>query len=485
MFRKRETVLIFLSIVIAGFLLAVGIWLLARMTTNVPTVNNPSSNPTSLPPQEQPISIQDRISFGNKILINREEGNPANPAFEAAKQRGAAAMDIRDYNQAVTDYTEAIQKYRNAPETLIYLNNAQIGSEKSYVIAAPVPITGPNPGNASEMLRGFAQAQNEVNQAGGINGVGLKVKILDDSDNPEVAKQVASAIVQDSEVLAVMGHWSSGTSLAAAPIYDSGKIVFIAPLSTTIKLSDFSPYVFRINANTYTGGRALANYALTRLNKRNVAIFFDSTSAYSQELESQFSTDIKLGGGNIIDRFDLSDSSLSPADSIAQAIERGAEVLMLIPAPTSADKALQIVTINRRRLSLLGDMGNLYGRKTLEVGGEDAVGMVLAPSWHIDGDPDSDFPRKSRELWNADVSWATAMSYNAAQAMIEALRREENPSRAGIQRTLTASNFSANGVSGEFRFLQSGDASTSVQLVEIRAANPSRSSTGYDFVPVR
>jgi len=282
-----------------------------------------------------------------------------------------------------------------------------------------------------------------------------------------------------------MGHWSSGTSLATAPIYDSGKIVFIAPLSTTIKLSDFSPYVFRINANTYTGSRALANYALTKLNKRNIAIFFDSKSAYSQELEFQFSTDIKLGGGNITDRFDLSDSSLSPADSIDQAIKRRAEVLLLIPAPTSADKALQVVTTNRRRLPLLGDMGNLYARKTLEVGGEDAVGMVLAPSWHVDGDPDSDFPRKSRKLWNADVSWATAMSYNSAQAMIEALRREANPSRAGIQRTLTAPNFSANGVSGEFRFLQSGDASTSVQLVKIRSANPSRSGTGYDFVPVR
>lgn len=489
---QHRRVLLFPSIAIASFLLAAGIWSLTRPTTNTPATNIPatnipatnssSSNPT--PAQEQPTSIQNRVSFGNKILIDREEGNPENPAFEAAKQRGAAAMDKGNYQQAVIDYTEAIREHQNAPETLIYLNNAQIGSERSYVIAVSVPISGPSPGQASEMLRGFAQAQNEINQAGGINGVRLKLKIFDDSDNPEIAKQVASAIVQDSEVLAVMGHWSSGTSLETAPIYDAGKIPFATPISTTIKLSDFSPYVFRTNANTYTGGRALANYALTRLNKRKIAIFLDSKSAYSQELESQFSADIKQGGGEITDRFDLSDSSLSIANSIDQAIERGAQAILLVPAPTSVDRALQVVTTNRRRLPLLGEMANLYTSKTLEVGGKDAVGMVMVLPWNMTGDPDSDFSRKARELWKADVSWATAMSYNAAQAMIEALRRETSPSRAGIQETLTASDFSANGVSGEFRF-QSGDANTSVQPVEIRSANPSRSGTGYDFVPVR
>lgn len=471
------------SIAIASCLLVVGIWLATRPTTTTPTANNPSSSP-SLPSQEQPTSIQDRVSFGNKILIKQEEGDRADPAFDAAKQRGAAAMAKGDYPQAVAAYEEALQKHPNAPETLIYLNNAQIGSEKSDVIAVSVPITGIKPGQASEMLRGFAQAQNEVNQAGGINGVKLKLKIFDDSDQPEVAKQVASAIVRDSEVLAAMGHWSSGTSLAAAPTYDSGKTPFITPVSTTIELLDFSPFVFRTNANTYTGGTALAKYALTKLKEKNIAIFRDPASTYSQELESRFSTDIKLGGGNIVDKFDLSNSSLNIADSIDQAIEQGAKAIFLVPAPGSVKKALEVVTINRGRLPLIGDMANLYTLDTLKVGGKDAVGMVLAPSWHVDADPNSAFSRESRALWKSDVNSATATSYNAAQAIIEALRRETNPSRSGIQKALTASDFSANGVSGEFRF-QSGDANTAVQLVEIRSANPSRSGTGYDFVPIR
>ena len=470
--RQPKRILIFLSLAIISFLTVIGIWLL---------ITRPPDKVAFPPPDKQPTSLQDRISFGDRILINKEEGNPAKPAFEDAKQKGAAAMGKGDYEQAVAEYTKAIQEYPNAPETLIYLNNARIGAKKSYVIAVSVPITSSDPGRASAMLRGFAQAQNKVNQAGGINGIGLKLKIFDDNDDKEVAKQVASAIVKDPEILAAMGHWSSGTSLATAPIYQSGKISFITSISTSIELEKFVPYVFRTNTTTRMGGKALAGYALTKLNTKNIAIFYDSTSDYSKALEFQFSSTIRQGGGDIVSGFDLADPMLKIADSIKQAKEQGAEAILLIPAPNSVNTALQVVTSNRRQLPLLGDMANLYVTETLKVG-ENAVGMVMAPSWHINGDPNSDFSRQAIELWKAEVNYATAMSYNAAQAIIEALKRQTNPSREGIQKALTAPGFSVNGVSGKFRF-SSGDADTPVQFVEVRAVTSS--STGYAFVPVQ
>jgi branched-chain amino acid transport system substrate-binding protein len=72
------------------------------------------------------------------------------------------------------------------------------------------------------------------------------------------------------------------------------------------------------------------------------------------------------------------------------------------------------------------------------------------------------------------------MFYNAAQALTAALKR--NPTRAGVQQALSASDFSATGAAGPIQFLSSGDRNGSIQLVEIRPGN--RSGTGYDFVPV-
>ena len=462
-----------------GIILTAAIWHL-KPSTN-PWGNNP--NPPSV---EQIDQTQVQSSFGSQILFDKEsrkdKKSVENTDFEDAKRKGVSAMARRDYKQAVVEFTNAINKYRNAPETLIYLNNAQIGLEKSYVIAVPVPIGGPKPERAAEMLRGFAQAQHEINQNGGINGVKLKLKIFDDKDDVNIAKKVALSIVQDSEILAVMGHWSSGTSIAVAPIYN-GKITLITPISTAMKLvdSDANSYIFRTNANTRTGGRALADYAINKLKVTNIAIFYDSTSPYSNELESAFRYEITSNNNSrIIKKFNLSDPSLNPENSVDRLISDGTQAILLIPDPKSVETAMKVVNHNRRRSYLIGDMANL---NILEVLTESAVDMVFAPSWTITGDPDSEFSRNSKNLWNADVNWATAMSYNAAEALIEALRRQKNSSRVEIKEILQSSTFFAKGVSGEIKF-SGGDANTPVQLVEVRPATPSRSRTGYDFLPI-
>jgi branched-chain amino acid transport system substrate-binding protein len=221
---------------------------------------------------------------------------------------------------------------------------------------------------------------------------------------------------------------------------------------------------------------------LTKLQRQKVAVFFLPEVTYSLELRSEFATAVSLGGGDVVAEFDLSEPGFSAAQSVKQAIERGAEVLMLATNNAAVDKALQVVQVNNKRLVVLGDLANLYSSKTLEVGREAAVGMVMAVPWHIEGNPQSNFPRQSRQLWGADVNGVTAKSYDSLQALIAALKR--SPTRSGIQQALSASDFSAAGSARTIQFLPTGDVNSPVQMVKISPANPSRSGTGYDFVPV-
>lgn len=222
--------------------------------------------------------------------------------------------------------------------------------------------------------------------------------------------------------------------------------------------------------------RSLANYMVKTWQKKNAVVFYNSQSNYSQSLKSEFVASVSLEGGQVSSEFDLSKADFSAAQSVAQATQQGAEVLMLAANSGSLDKALQVVQVNQKRLPLLGG-DDVYTVKTLAVGGGQAEGMVLAVPWHIDGDPKSDFPLKSRQLWGADVSWRSALSYDAARALIAAL--EANPTRSGIQQALSSSSFSTTGASGAIRFLPSGDRNVPVQLVKIIPGN--RSRTGYDF----
>ncbi len=464
MAKKNETATLVLALLITLGLLGAGVWWLASRLKLLP--NLPSGSSFSLSGGK----VQDRVSVGNRILI------PSNTS--ATKQEATEALASGDFATAAAKFQASLQANRNDPEGLIGLNNARIGNAKSYVIAVSVPI-GTDPNGSLEILRGVAQAQTQINQAGGIKGIPLKVAIANDDNNPDIAKQVAATLVQNSEVLGVVGPYASDVSLATAPVYQQGELVAISPISTSVKLSGFSRYFFRTVPSDYVAARALAAYMLNQLQKKTAAVFFNSQSGYSQSLKAEFVTALSLGGGQTLLEVDLSDPGFSPADSVKSAIQQGAQVLVLAANTGTLDKALQVVQVNQQRLQLLGG-DDLYAPKTLEVGGAESVGMVVAVPWHIDANPSASFPRQSRLLWGGDVNWRTALSYDATQALIAALQR--NPTRSGVQQTLADPSFSTPGASGVVRFLPSGDRNASVQLVKIVLGQ--RSGKGYDFVPV-
>jgi branched-chain amino acid transport system substrate-binding protein len=96
-----------------------------------------------------------------------------------------------DLKEAIAKLQSSLQQNPNDPEARIYLNNAKIGNSKALKIAISVPI-GSNLNIAQEILRGAAQAQDEVNNSGGINGIPLKLVIADDRNKPEISAQVAT-----------------------------------------------------------------------------------------------------------------------------------------------------------------------------------------------------------------------------------------------------------------------------------------------------
>ena len=274
MSQKNETPVLVLSLLITAGLLGAGLWLL--MPRSPISFNSPIASQLG--------STSDRLSQGERILVP-VESRADNPAFAQAKQAGVAAMVAQQYGQAVTQFESAIQTSRNSPETLIYLNNARIGTNKSYTIAVAVPVSA-DPNGSLEILRGVAQAQSEVNQAGGVKGVPLKVAIVSDDNSPEVAQQMANTLVQKPEVLGVVGHYASDVTLAAASVYNPGGLVCISPISTTVKLSGFGKYIFRTVPSDYIAAGALADYTVKTLQQKNVAVFFNSQRAYSQDRKS-------------------------------------------------------------------------------------------------------------------------------------------------------------------------------------------------------
>ena len=466
MSQKNETTVLIISLLLTlGIVGGIAWWFFGQPAGIKVNVFTPPSAPA-----DQPV-IKERISFGEKSLITDD--------ITSEKKAGIQALAKGNYQQAIANLEASLKRNRNDPEALIYLNNARSGYNQTYTIATSLPLST-DPGVALEILRGIAQAQNEINQSGGIKGIPLKVAIANDEDNPKISQQIANNFVNSPEILGVIGPNTSDATIAAGAIYNSGELVAISPTSTSIKISNFSRYVFRTVPSDFIAARTLANYMTRTLQKKNAVVFFNSQSNYSQSLKSEFVSSVSLEGGQVSSEFDLSKADFSAAKSLEQASKQGAEVLMLAANNATLDKALQVVQLNQKKLTLLaGD--DVYTLKTLEVGREQAIGMILAVPWHIQGNPQASFPQKSWQLWGADVNWRTAMAYDATVALIAALQL--NPTRSGVQQALASPDFSTPGAAGVVRFSGSGDRNAPVQLVRIVTGG--RSGTGFDFEPIR
>ncbi|TVU54667.1 MAG: receptor ligand binding family protein [Arthrospira sp. PLM2.Bin9] len=465
MSQKNETAILIVALLLTGGLLAVGYFAFTQWQSQTEADIRPSPSSPTTRNDSRPRAI----SAGQQLLVSS--------TTSPAKQEGIEALAAGDYSRAVSELEASLQQNRNDPEALIYLNNARIGAGQSHTIAVSVPITTAE-NAAQEILRGVAQAQNEVNQAGGINGVPLRVLIADDANNPNVAEQVAQSLVADDQVLGVVGHFASDVTVAASPVYQQGQLVAISPTSTSMELSRAGDFIFRTVPSDRFTANALAKYMVDNLNLNQAAIFYNENSSYSRSLKDEFTTALYGDGGAVVAEINLAEGNFNSFDAVESVTQQGAEAIVLLANTETVSQALQVVRVNARNLPVLGG-DSLYRPEVLQVGG-DSEGMVVAIPWHILSHTNSGFPEAATQLWGGDINWRTTMAYDATKALIAGISGDS--SRQGVQRTLSEPGFSAKGGGANIRFLPSGDRNQAAELVKVEQGR--RSGLGYDFVPV-
>lgn len=424
--------------------------------------------------------LEEHLSCGGKVLVD----SPV-----TAKKKGVEKFASGKYAEAVGLLEKAREEQPSDPETLIYLNNARLAKQKAYTIAVVAPI-GKSSDTALEILRGVAQAQNEINQGKKIKGVGLRVLIADDANNPNQAKQIGEELVSKKDLLAVVGHYASEVTLATVPVYQQHQMVLISPGSTSEELSQWGKQpkhvFFRTVPKTQVAAQYLASYLSDQAHQQTAAVFYAPRSSFSQSLLDQFLMSFPAKGGKVVSKFDLSDPLFNAAAAIDQAQKQGDTALGVFPdggtTPYGVSNTLKLIKANHGRYWIVGG-STLYSPDTLELLGKDALNrFVVVVSWHHLDSPNPEFPQAARNLWKGNVSWRTATAYDATRALIAALEKQQSPSRVSVQQVLAEKNFQAEGATGVISF-NGGDRKEPLSTL-VKVVPSSCSSESYEFVPV-
>ncbi len=461
---------------IGSLTIIIVLWELAfkpLFTTDNNPIPNPtptlSPSPTSTPSPTNPsltgIPIEQRFSSGDRRLFT----NQINPNAE----EGITSFKAGNYEQAYQQFSQAVKTAPNDPEVQIYLNNSQARKVgKPFILAAVVPVDQKRT-NAEEMLRGVAQAQTQFNQQG-INGRQLEIVIVNDSNDPNYAQQVAQKIVNNNDILGVIGHNSSSASAKGLEVYEKAGIAMISPTSTSTSLS--GNVFFRTVPSDAKAGQFLARYAV-RNNMSKVAVFYTSTSNYSESLKQAFVNSFQLLGTTTV--LDMSLPNFNPKSTV-ETLQNQVDAFVLFPNTNNIiiNLSLQVADANGNLSNpkqLLGGDA-LYNPATLKLsqGGVDT--LVLAVPWFAKNT--YPYTNLAAKRWGGRVSWRTATSYDATKAFTKAL--SENATRRSVLSNLQQTNLSPSETSGEpLQFLKSGDRNTDPLLV--RVIRKSSNFSDYDF----
>nr|VFJ45341.1 MAG: amino acid/amide ABC transporter substrate-binding protein, HAAT family [Candidatus Kentron sp. FW] len=165
-------------------------------------------------------------------------------------------------------------------------------------IAVAGPMGGTHPTSIA-IREGVRHKVDEVNAGGGIGGRKVIIEYFNDNDDRRRAIAVANEIAERDNILMVIGHKSSGASIAAGRIYRKAGIPAITASAMASTVTKDNKWYFRVISNTAFQGDYIANYISRALRQKLVSIVYD-TGAYGSSLVKHFKISARKQGIEIV-----------------------------------------------------------------------------------------------------------------------------------------------------------------------------------------
>lgn len=321
------------------------------------------------------------------------------------------------------------------------------------------PLTGPIAHFGKDGEMGARLAIEDAN-AKGVSLGGQKVRFElvseDDQGDPRTATTVAQRLT-DLGVKGVVGHVTSGASIPASRIYEQAGVPVVTPSSTSPKLTRQGYKVtFRVIANDLQQGAAMAKYAAETLKAGKVAIIDDRT-AYGQGLADAFAEALKQHGVQVVGREFTTDKSTDFTAILTKIKAKAPDAVFYGGMDAQAAPMLRQLRQLGSSAAYLGGDGVCTG-EMLKLAGEAMSDKVycsqasLPPAKMPGG---ADFLARFKQRYNADVLLYAPYSYDAATALIEAMKAAGSSEPAKYLPALQKVSF--KGVTGEIAFDPQGD----------------------------
>jgi len=280
-------------------------------------------------------------------------------------------------------------------------------------------------------------ALKEVNAAGGVKGKKIDIRVYDDQSKPEEAANAATRLINQDQVLLILGEVASTNSIAMANKAQPARVPMISNASTNPKVTEIGDYIFRVCFIDPFQGYVMARFAHDNLKFTRVAVLRDLGSDYSQGLADVFERKFTEMGGKIVAQETYTKGSTDFRSQLT-AIKRSQPDGIYIPGYYTD------IGVIARQARELGINAKLMGgdgwdsSKLFELGGAAVEGSYFSNHYSAD-DPN---PRIQKFIADYKAAYGSvpdalaALGYDAAMVAVDAIKRAPNFDRASVRNAI-------------------------------------------------
>lgn len=297
-------------------------------------------------------------------------------------------------------------------------------------IGVVVSLTGTYAGLGEPEKNTIEMEVKRINEAGGVNGRPIEAIFEDDATDDAKANAAASRLIDQQEVVAIIGATGTGGSMAMRDVIKRAGVPQVSMAGGTVITNPVESLVFA----TPWSNTIVAPYTLDALKAdglTKVALISDS-GGFGKDGRAVFTEAAKKAGVEIV-----SDQTFNPGDAdmtaqLTNIKSSQAQALVMWSAGKEASTVLKNANSLGLTIPVYGSHGNAR-REFIDGSGEAAdgvkfaAGKILVPEAYGEGSEayqvGTDFVQRYEEQFGNAPSTFAGHAYDALYLIVEAARR--------------------------------------------------------------
>ncbi len=356
------------------------------------------------------------------------------------------------------------------------------GKKEVVYLGLAAPLTGPFAEVGLSMRRGVELAISEINKSNELGNIQLRLAVADDRSGLEVnnrAEEAARELAANNKLLAVIGHYFSAPTLAAAPIYQENRIPLIAPTATNPAVTSQYSGNFSIIPDDYYQSVFLANYVLYGLMRQKIAVVHSNT-AYGRSLNSFFNRELEIQGGKALQVVEVDGINFRAEELLPHLqVLSEAEIIVLAMNYTGAATVIKWLKDKGITADFIGGE-SLGGPHFIRSAGIYAENVYAVTPYlpNLLGENARRYEANFVQTYQTNPDWVATHSYEAVRLLASAIQ-QVGPVRASVRQWLSKilrEEDAIDSIGGPLYFDSNGSSRRPIAIGEVK---------GGRFVPAR